>query len=391
MAISAKTARYVRLNDNGFEIGALEFREVRLGRSDVPEELALDGDIEKIAQHLMLLGYDTDTAVREAKNARDFYGLGSDCLWLTFARDHLWWTFAHPHVLWMANDVELIDRVRKSVGGWRNTDIHGVPIKVDSLSEAIKGLACLGRADPDAKTLGDLLELINGNAASKETDAGRSADLRSSGKFARTQASSNRVPSALFTVEDVLKAPSAAPNEPGLYAWWFDKLPDDVPLAGAPEQTGFRLAYIGIASHRPGSRRTLRQRLRNHCNGPIAASTLRRSLAAVLIDQLNLHPFVGDSNKVKLPEDEEARLSKWLSTHGRVAWIVDATPWAYEAELLKSGLPLALNIRGGSHEFGRKLLTLRKQLSSRSISVAVSSKTNDLSCRQTRPPKSEDS
>jgi hypothetical protein len=353
MAIAANTARYISLDNKGFEIGALEFGELRLACSDVPEELAQEGDLEKITQHLMRLGHETEAAACEAKNAKDFYGLGADCLWITFAREHLWWTFADPRVLWMIKDFGQPDRVRMSIGGWRNTDINGTPLTLHGLSDRINGFATHGPIDPDSATLCELLQLINGNAA-----PAMGTERRSSGTG---KTSSFQVPSTLFTVGDIVKKPSAAPDEAGIYAWWFDELPN-VPLAGALERDGFRLAYVGIASYRPGSRRTLRQRLRNHCNGPIATSTLRRSLAAVLLDELALHPHQGAGKKVRLPEEEEARLSHWLSNHGRVAWIINPAPWLEEAQLLRAGPPLVLNIQGNTHEFARKLRALRGQL-----------------------------
>jgi hypothetical protein len=178
----------------------------------------------------------------------------------------------------------------------------------------------------------------------------------------RTRNTPFQIPSTLFTVDDVIGKPSAAPDEAGIYAWWFDELPN-VPLTGALEQNGFRLAYVGIASYRPGSRRTLRQRLRNHCSGPIATSTLRRSLAAVLIDQLNLHPCRMQGQKTRLADGEEARLTEWLAAHGRVSWIASATPWLLEDELLLNGPSLALNIRGNAHPFVRELRSLRQKLS----------------------------
>jgi hypothetical protein len=364
MAIEAKTARYIHLDDKSMEISTLYFGEIQLRTISVADELASEGDVEKISRHLEQLGYPPEAAAAGAHEATDFYGLGADCLWVTVARDHLWWTFADPQVIWLMNDFVLTDaRVRKSIGGWRNTDVRGAPLKMSMLSEKIKGFLAQGQIEPDAETLLDLIQLINGAEASPRLAVRLLASTEATtGESTNDAGSSFEIPSALVTVADVIKKPSAAPDEAGIYAWWFDELPN-VPLAGASEQDGFRLAYVGIASYRPGSRRTLRQRLRNHCNGPIATSTLRRSLAAVLIEHLDLHPSVGPSKKVKLPEDEEERLSKWLSTHGRVAWVVDATPWAYETELLKSGPPLALNIRGNSHPFGRKLLALRQQLS----------------------------
>jgi hypothetical protein len=354
MAITAKTARYIELDNKGFEVGALELEEIRFDCLDMPDELAEEGDVRKMMQHLVRLGYEHEAAAREAKKAQDFYGLGSDCLWVTFANDHLWWTFAKPRVHWVSNDAGPIERIRRSIGGWKNKDLNGAPLLSKCLSERIRELVTCDTTDPDDVTLGELLALINGGAAS----TGR----QELGSETTGETLSFQVPSTLFTVGDVIKKPSAAPDEAGIYAWWFDELPN-VPLDGALEQDGFRLAYVGIASYRPGSRRTLRQRLRNHCNGPIASSTLRRSLAGVLIDELGLHPRRGSSKKVQLPEEEEARLSSWLSNHGRVAWIINSTPWLDEARFLRDGPPLVLNIQGNTHEFAAKLRALRRQLS----------------------------
>jgi hypothetical protein len=374
MAITAKTARYISLKNKSSDIGALDFGEIRLGADSVPDELATEGDAEKIEQYLTQLGHSQHAAAAGAQEVKDFYSLGADCLWVTFARDHPWWTFADPQVIWIMKDFVLTDqRVRKSIGGWRNTDINGAPLKFSRRSGRITRLATHGRTRPDAETLRDLLQLINGTAASPRAEVRQSAESEAKARTS-TQAegtSSFVVPSTLFTVGDIVKTPSAAPDEAGIYAWWFDELPN-VPLAGALEQDGYRLAYVGIASYRPGSRRTLRQRLRNHCNGPIATSTLRRSLAAILIGELDLHPCRGAGQKVKLPNDEETRLSNWLATHGRVAWIADAAPWAYETGLLKNGPPLALNILGNTHEFVSKLRTLREQLSNFPAAAAVS-------------------
>jgi hypothetical protein len=363
MAITAKTARYLELDNKGFDVGAIEFGEIRFDCRDIPDELAEEGDVGKITQHLIQLGYDYEAAVREAKNAADFYGLGSDCLWVTFARGHLWWTFADPRVSWTANDAGLLERIRRSIGGWRNTNLNGAVLTTNGLSDRINGLNTLGSADPDGATLAELLEVINGGAASAGWPELLAEAIGKTGPF--------QVPSTLFTVGDVMKKPSAAPDEAGIYAWWFDELPN-VPLDGALEQDGFRLAYVGIASYRPGSRRTLRQRLRNHCKGPIATSTLRRSLAAVLIDELALQPRQGVSKKVVLPEEEEVRLSDWLSNHGRVAWLVSSSPWLDEARILRDGPPLALNIQGNAHEFAPKLRVFRERLSSFPYSKQIS-------------------
>jgi hypothetical protein len=355
MKISAKTARYIR--PEGATISSFERGNIRLAEGE-PDELAKEGDLEKIKQYLVQKGYAPEAAADRAKEATDFYRLGVDCLWISFTEKHLWWTFADPQVIWVSHDlVPTGERIRISIDGWRNTDVDGEPLKLDALHARILRLA-IGDREPDAGTLQALVDFINGRQAQATIEAGAGAGAAVSIEH---QAVSVQVPSKLFAVADVVNKPSAAPDEPGMYAWWFDELPD-VPMEGAWEKDGYRLAYVGIASYRPGSRRTLRQRLRNHCNGPIATSTLRRSLAAILIGELDLHPFES-SGKVKLPAAEEGMLSDWLAAHGRVAWITDATPWIYEDELLKNGPPLALNIRGNKHPFVAQLLALRQQLS----------------------------
>jgi hypothetical protein len=347
MAISASTVRIIKLRNESDEIRTLEMEEVILDCRDVPAELADSGDLDEIVQHLRTFGYSAEAASIAARETRDFYSLGSDCLWIAVARGHLWWTFAARQVVWLSYELVLTgDRVRKSIGGWKSTDVLGTGLKLESFSEPLRQILRGDRDSPLDEFLPELLAVINGGLSPQHTQTQESARIQ--------------VPSELLQVGDIMARPSAAPDEPGLYAWWFDHLPA-VPLDGALEQNGFKLAYVGIASHRLGSRRTLRQRLRNHCAGPIATSTLRRSLAAILRDKLGLSPALGSAGKIKLPKQEEKRLSDWLATHGRVAWIRNATPWVHEETLLRHGPRLALNIRGNTHEFVPELVALRAQ------------------------------
>jgi hypothetical protein len=63
----------------------------------------------------------------------------------------------------------------------------------------------------------------------------------------------------------------------------------DVPLGGAPPH----LVYVGIAPSRLTSRATVRPRVvGNHIGGNLAASTFRRSLAALLWRRQGWTPYV---------------------------------------------------------------------------------------------------
>lgn len=163
MPIKAKTARYIAVDDNEEIVGALEFGEIRLSCRDVPDELARQGNISKITRYLVQLGYAPEAAAGEAGKAKDFYSLGGDCLWITFARGRLWWTFADPQVIWITNDFVMTgERVRKSIGGWCSTDANGVPLRTEGLSKGI--VALQAGEEPKASTLRELLQLINGAA-----------------------------------------------------------------------------------------------------------------------------------------------------------------------------------------------------------------------------------
>jgi hypothetical protein len=72
-------------------------------------------------------GLDEQRASAVARQMVDFYSLGPDCLWITFARGYLWWTFASPEVEWRgpSKNGEHGERVRKSIGGWKNADVNG--------------------------------------------------------------------------------------------------------------------------------------------------------------------------------------------------------------------------------------------------------------------------
>jgi hypothetical protein len=117
------------------------------------------------------------------------------------------------------------------------------------------------------------------------------------------------------------------PSDPGFYAWWTR----DGSLAGTPSpphptQDGWGLLYVGIAPVRSSSRQQLHSRVAgNHLRGNTGASTFRLSLAALLLDELDLHPSRRGA-KVVLPASENRALSSWQHANLRITWVVQAEP-----------------------------------------------------------------
>lgn len=118
--------------------------------------------------------------------------------------------------------------------------------------------------------------------------------------------------------------PGRVPATPGVYAWW--RQPSD-------------LVYIGIAPARATSRATLRSRIRQHLHGNISASTLRRSLAALLVTEHEWLPRTTPSGRLWLGECGERALTYWMQRNLLVSWMEHEAPWDVEARVIAEMRP----------------------------------------------------
>jgi len=162
--IAPTEIRYIKLGRGGawVEYG-LGHGEVHFGYREVPHDICQARDWDAVFQALIRLGRNPAKAKDGLREIRDFYTLGSDCLWVTFADGHLWWMFAEPEVVWRGPD--LADhgaRIRKSLGGWRNTDITGKPLMMDELSTRLTQVAAYRQTICRIKEESYLLRHING-------------------------------------------------------------------------------------------------------------------------------------------------------------------------------------------------------------------------------------
>lgn len=166
--------------------------------------------------------------------------------------------------------------------------------------------------------------------------------------------------SARAVVRDIKKVP----DTPGVYGWWFDCQIADVPRRGTLRKGRWWLAYVGIAPSSARAvalgRRTLQDRIKNHCRGPSGSSTLRRSLACLLAHDLALRT-VNPGGRIVLCGPAEDRLSDWMQRHAKLGWITCAKPWDVERQLLNGSVFLPLNIRGATHGFVLELKRRRSQ------------------------------
>ena len=165
-------------------------------------------------------------------------------------------------------------------------------------------------------------------------------------------------PDRLFDRTSILSSPSPVPAAAGVYAWYFQAPPEQVPLEGCHQVNGRYLLYVGISPRRPPtngakpSSQTLRSRIRYHYTGNAEGSTLRLTLGCLLEKSLSIQlRRVGSGNRLTFAEGETA-LSQWMTDHAFVVWAEHARPWQPESNLIRElELPLNLdqNRHGGFH------------------------------------------
>ncbi|OZD18383.1 hypothetical protein CH253_17975 [Rhodococcus sp. 06-156-3C] len=133
------------------------------------------------------------------------------------------------------------------------------------------------------------------------------------------------------TLDDLSTLPTAS----GLYAWWATpKVFPQLPGPTHPANTAVRLLYVGLATN-------LRRRIVNNHLRRSGQSTLRRTLAGLLLD--TEHYRTRRTDRVVLIAEDEKRLTEWMHTHLQLTWCQHPTPDTVEADVIAQWAP-TLNI-----------------------------------------------
>jgi hypothetical protein len=132
-------------------------------------------------------------------------------------------------------------------------------------------------------------------------------------------------------------AVAVLPAEAGVYAWWappavFAALPG----RAHPTSTDLRLLYIGKATD-------LRRRVQRHHLRRSGSSTLRRTLAGLLLESEG-YQTTWTGRAVLMPSDE-VRLTEWMHDQLRLNWVVTSDRHQVETRMIATLHP-PLNIQG---------------------------------------------
>jgi Restriction endonuclease len=164
-SIAPKEIRYIKLGRHGrWEPISLDRGEIHFGFLSDPHELAVAGDWEAIVRHYVENKQKLATARAFAHEIEQFYTLGPDCLWITFARDRLWWCFANPDVHWLGEGEGHGARMRRTIGGWHGTNVQDEPLWTAHLSTRLTQVQFFRRTICKVHERDYLLRKINGLA-----------------------------------------------------------------------------------------------------------------------------------------------------------------------------------------------------------------------------------
>ena len=169
--------------------------------------------------------------------------------------------------------------------------------------------------------------------------------------------------SACYSHSQILSDSALVLPERGFNAWFFKEIPGDTPIDGCFQRGELTLLYIGIAPDSTRSKSNLRQRiLDNHYNGTATNSTLRESLGILLFGENRaLLRNIGTGSEMTFTQEGEERLSKWMDKNALVCWYEHPTPWKIKKEVINAFSP-PLNIRPGTHPFGKDLGKRRNEV-----------------------------
>lgn len=161
--VAASGVRYIKLGQNGrWAKRSTESGEIHFGYGGIPHDLCSAGAWSDVAKLLATMKKGIGAVTSGVREVREFYELDSTVLWITTFGRHLWWAFAEPHVEWIGETKNAGARLRRTLSGWSNKDIHGQPLILDQLSSKLTQVAGYRGTICEVSCNDYLLRRING-------------------------------------------------------------------------------------------------------------------------------------------------------------------------------------------------------------------------------------
>lgn len=167
--------RYIKLGQGGaWAARGLADGIIPFGFRQIEHEPCAAGDWDEIRRQLAAAGRTPTGVSQGVRELRDFYELGPDALWVTFADGHLYWAFAKADVVPMVDAGENDPhRCRRTIGGWSRASLTGEALAVRSLSSSLTRVAGFRQTICTVEREAYLLRRIRGEEEPLLTEARR--------------------------------------------------------------------------------------------------------------------------------------------------------------------------------------------------------------------------
>ena len=155
-------------------------------------------------------------------------------------------------------------------------------------------------------------------------------------------------PTKLYSRSEVLSDPLLVPEERGLYAWYFKKIPGITPTDGCVVKDGRTLLYVGMS-------RNLRRRVVDHFTKNAEASTFRLTLGVLLTEESGFPLRIENGKRMTFAPPGENWLDGWMQQNAFVCWTTHLKPLEAKLCIIKN-VSLPPNIHNNEHHPFSKIL-----------------------------------
>jgi hypothetical protein len=158
---------------------ARDTNTLRLGFRQFDFALCQAGEWEKAKEKYAATGERTGAGdiTRAVNQVRDFFELPESVLWCTIEDGDVWWCFAEPKVIDLYSGDNSVEeqgaRMRRVVDRWRNTDVKGNRLRLDSMTTKITKVASFQETICEPGGASDLLNRIRAIQSNAHTRAVR--------------------------------------------------------------------------------------------------------------------------------------------------------------------------------------------------------------------------
>jgi hypothetical protein len=180
--VTADNVRFIKLGPKSMWWSlAKSTNTLRLGFRQFDFALCKEGNWDEAKKAFTATGVRRRASDIAVNQVRDFFELPESVLWCTIEDGDVWWCFAEPEVIDLYRDDDKAERetgarMRRAIDHWRNTDVKGERLRLDSMTTKITKVAAFQETIAKPSGAADLLRRIRGIQSDHHARTARALD-----------------------------------------------------------------------------------------------------------------------------------------------------------------------------------------------------------------------